>query len=314
MTGYDIIGDIHGQATKLLSLLDNLGYIYNGYSYYHPEGRKVVFLGDFIDRGNEEKKVIEIVRPMMDSENAYAVMGNHELNAISFHTYNNETGKPNRKHNEKNIRQHKYFLNEYPLGAYETNKVIDWFKTLPLFLELDDANFVHAYWGENYIEDLKGFLEEDNSLTKEGFKEYFNRGSKVNDAVERILKGPEFKLPKGLLAFDALDNSYETTRDKWWGKNIKTYFDAATDTISEEAKQYKIDPSIKDKFNVVIGNKKLFFGHYWFKGEPEPLQDNIACLDYSACVGDNPLIAYRLNDNEKQKELSTNNFVKGLTF
>lgn len=36
----------------------------------------------------------------------------------------------------------------------------------------------------------------------------------------------------------------------------------------------------------------VFFGHYWLWGEPAPLADNVACLDYSVARG-GPLLAYR---------------------
>ena len=47
---YDLIGDIHGHATELKQLLQKLGYTLEEGGYRHPE-RKVIFLGDFIDRG-----------------------------------------------------------------------------------------------------------------------------------------------------------------------------------------------------------------------------------------------------------------------
>ncbi len=44
--------------------------------------RKVIFLGDFIDRGPKIRQVLEIVRPMIEGGKALTVMGNHELNAL----------------------------------------------------------------------------------------------------------------------------------------------------------------------------------------------------------------------------------------
>jgi len=313
MTGYDIVGDIHGQGDKLLSLLDNLGYQNIGGTYKHPEDRKIIFLGDFVDRGSNQKLVIDIARTMVESGNAYAVMGNHELNAIAFHTYNNETGEPNRTHSEKNIRQHKDFLKEFPIGSPETEEVINWFKTLPLFIELDNACFIHAYWNKHLIEDIKPYLNDNNSLTDDGFSEYFKNGSKVYNAVDKLLKGIELKLPEGLICYDGLGNSYNSSRYKWWDKNIKTFFDAATDRMSEEAKNYKIENYGDVPVIPSMPNKNIFFGHYWFKGEPALLEDNIVCLDYSACVGNNPLVAYRLNKTDMSQKLNTTRFVKSHT-
>lgn len=51
----DFIGDIHGHTVELASLLIKLGYNNNKGYFSHPEGRKVVFVGDFIDRGLQIK-------------------------------------------------------------------------------------------------------------------------------------------------------------------------------------------------------------------------------------------------------------------
>jgi len=48
MMKYDIIGDIHGHAAELKQLLGKLGNENKNGCYRHPEGRQVIFLGDFI--------------------------------------------------------------------------------------------------------------------------------------------------------------------------------------------------------------------------------------------------------------------------
>ena len=47
----DVIGDIRGECGTLCELLDRLGYDGNG---AHPEGRRLVFVGDLIDRGGPD--------------------------------------------------------------------------------------------------------------------------------------------------------------------------------------------------------------------------------------------------------------------
>ena len=54
-SGYDIIGDIHGHGDELTALLKKLGYVHNGVCHVSPEGRQVLFLGDFIDRGPQQR-------------------------------------------------------------------------------------------------------------------------------------------------------------------------------------------------------------------------------------------------------------------
>ena len=71
MTHYDIIGDIHGHATELKELLLKLGYRQCGYGFRHDE-RQIIFVGDFIDRGPEIAKVIEIARATVEDGYGHA--------------------------------------------------------------------------------------------------------------------------------------------------------------------------------------------------------------------------------------------------
>jgi hypothetical protein len=82
---YDIIGDIHGQAFKLESLLDKLGYWNTSGAWRHP-GRTAVFGGNLIDRGPHQFRSIELVRRVIEDGAARAVLGKHEFNAIARHT------------------------------------------------------------------------------------------------------------------------------------------------------------------------------------------------------------------------------------
>ena len=74
---FDIIGDIHGCCDELELLLEKLGYQKGDY-YYHPEGRKAVFLGDLVDRGARILDTVNLVRKMVNSGTALCVPGNHE--------------------------------------------------------------------------------------------------------------------------------------------------------------------------------------------------------------------------------------------
>ncbi|MDQ1025525.1 protein phosphatase [Streptomyces umbrinus] len=75
LTGpFDIIGDIHGCASELESLLGKLGYA----DGVHPEGRTAVFVGDLVDRGPDTPGVLRRVMSMVGSGAALCVPGNHE--------------------------------------------------------------------------------------------------------------------------------------------------------------------------------------------------------------------------------------------
>ena len=74
---YDFLGDIHGHCTELEQLLSKLGYKQKAGTWQHPS-RKVIFVGDYIDRGPQIRETLAIVRSMTESGNAIALMGNHE--------------------------------------------------------------------------------------------------------------------------------------------------------------------------------------------------------------------------------------------
>ncbi|MDE5737106.1 MAG: polynucleotide kinase-phosphatase [Oscillospiraceae bacterium] len=80
----DMIGDIHGCGQELRLLLEKLGYVLQDGCYSHPEGRKVAFLGDFCDRGNENVNVLKIAMSMVKSGNAIAVAGNHDAKLVKY--------------------------------------------------------------------------------------------------------------------------------------------------------------------------------------------------------------------------------------
>jgi protein phosphatase len=79
---FDIIGDVHGCADELETLLTNLGYAvdWNGkaVTVVPPEGRRAIFVGDLVDRGPRSPDVLRIARHMVDSGAALAVVGNHD--------------------------------------------------------------------------------------------------------------------------------------------------------------------------------------------------------------------------------------------
>ena len=139
--GYDIIGDIHGQFEKLESVLTRLGYRQRQGAWRHPE-RSAIFVGDFIDRGTRGVETVQTVRAMVDAGSALAVMGNHELNAIAWHTPDprdpGEYLRPRLREpwGAKNRRQHKDFLAQVEDDAAMHAELVCWFLTLPLWLDL----------------------------------------------------------------------------------------------------------------------------------------------------------------------------------
>ena len=75
---FDIIGDVHGCHVELLALLEQLGYDTSADPIVHPGGRRVVFLGDLVDRGPGVAEVLDVAMSMVDAGSALCILGNHE--------------------------------------------------------------------------------------------------------------------------------------------------------------------------------------------------------------------------------------------
>ena len=288
----DFIGDIHGHADKLEELLVKLGYVKNHRGYSHPD-RKALFVGDYIDRGPKIRETLEIVKAMVDSNNAIALMGNHEYNALCFHFQETEGGHL-RKHLIKNIIQHYETLKQFQNRQTEYEDYLDWFKTLPLYYETDKFRAVHACWDNNIIRYLRETLVNDR-LTDELIYKSIIKGTKLNEAIDQTLKGKEMKIPDGLHFTDKDGTTRTEIRIKWWENPFEMTYKSISVEPIENLPELQIEVSeLKSNEFYQSEDKKVFFGHYWLKGEPSLYKANICCLDYSVAKG-GKLVAYRLD-------------------
>lgn len=296
---YDIIGDIHGYAESLEQLLSKLNYIRINGVYQNPH-RKVVFLGDFIDRGPKIRETLHIVKDMVDAGHALAVMGNHEYNAVCFHTKNKHQGGYYRDHSLKEIEQHLETLKQFKHFQTEWNDFLNWFRHLPMFLELPEFNAVHAYWNPNHISWLKvNYHPEKEGLTDEFLALCNDDGGEYNKkneciVVDETLKGPEMPLPNDLFMIDKEGVKRKECRLKWWAPSKKTWGESLMECPDSEKNQLMIDQKYTGIFTA---DKPVFFGHYWLKGTPEEENKWAICLDYSIAKH-GKLVAYQFDQKK----------------
>jgi len=295
----DFIGDIHGYADHLEKLLKLLQYDKINGAYKHPE-RMVLFVGDYIDRGADSPRVVNIVRNMVDAGSAVALCGNHEFNAICFNTMSKNGFI--RPHLIKNFKQHSETLIQYLGKQSEYNDAIEWFKTLPLFIETKSFRAVHATWDNSSIKYLSTNLQQ-GTLSPEQYLEFSNEESQLFKAVEITCKGKEAQLPKGISFFDKDGTERYDIRLKWWqnpeGLTVKEMSVIENLELGNEL----FDAGNMDYYKE--NEKPVFFGHYWLKGKPKIFGDNICCLDFSVAKGGH-LVAYRYSG---EKKLSNQNLV-----
>lgn len=299
---FDIIPDIHGQAGKLDALLGTLGWVRSpaGWRNDHPS-REIVFLGDFIDRGPDNRRVLSTVRSLVDSGKARALLGNHELNAVHFHTETEGVERHYlRSHTEKNVRQHRTFLNEFPVGAAETRAVIDWFKSLPLYLETLEFRAVHACWNDEVIGQLAD-VTRAGVLSEEQWRSAAREGEAIFKWTETTTKGPEVKPDDDFRFFDKDGNERHHVRVKWWQNGPASWPDIAMSVPDSTQLPTSPVPGELIQQAYPATAKPVFFGHYWLTGDPILQAPNALCLDYSAGK-DGPLLAYRWSPGELSLE------------
>ena len=303
MNQFDLIGDIHGQSDKLKELLSRLGYRPQSGSWRHAEGRRVVFLGDYIDRGPGVREALQIVRGMAEAGDALAIMGNHEYNAICYATSDGAGGWL-RDHGDKNTNQLAETLAQFADREAEWAQWLGWFKQLPLALDLGGIRAVHACWDARRFKLVNGRKLTDEAFLRVAAK----KRTPEHRAVENLLKGPELSLPEGCFVMDKGGVPRRSIRVRWWAlEETMTIGELAmppgslVDGRSPEAWRIRNLPGYDS------GEKPVFFGHYWLAPDAAkaPLAVNVACLDFSAASG-GPLVAYRW---EGEKELRESGFI-----
>jgi hypothetical protein len=298
---YDLIGDIHGHADALEKLLQKLGYQQVNGIYRHPE-RQVIFLGDFIDRGPKIREVLSIVRPMVEQGQALAVMGNHELNALAYHTEDPELpGQHLRVRNVMHIQQHEQTIRQ--LLSDELHDHLNWFRTLPMWLELDGLRVVHACWDQQAIESISEFNKHSSGINTEYLKEACKKQGSLYQHVEVVLKGKEARLPEGSIFHDKDGHKRNDVRTRWYlPAQGQTYRSYAFQNDPVDCDLALNDEAVAQASPYPDNAKPVFIGHYWQSAErPKILASNVACLDYSVAKG-GFLCAYRWSGEQKLRD------------
>lgn len=282
---YDIIGDIHGCASALEALLVDLGYREHGLVFRHPGGRKVVFLGDYIDGGPEIRRSLQIVRGMTDAGQALAILGNHEVNALRYHTRGLD-GKWLRGHWGALKKQHLATLDQLADPApSEWREWMHWFAGLPLWLDLGDMRAVHACWAPGSIAALDGHGRIEGTW----LARHSNKNTLAYEHISRLVNGLEARLPNGEFFVTHEGSRRNNFRIKWWeslaGKSCRDAVFPANPSISDSPIQI---PDHEPPYP--LDAPPVFFGHYAMIAEKViPLRSNVACVDCGAgkggCIG-----------------------------
>ncbi len=304
---FDFIGDIHGHLKPLIALLERLGYKEQDGIYFHPS-RQAFFLGDFIDRGPDSAGVVRLVRRMVEANQALAIMGNHEWNAIQYHTAS-ISGQFLRPRSAKNRKQHIRTLESYECEEDSISPALAndlrWFHSLPLFHEGQGFRAVHATWNENEIAALKKSFP-DGIVNSSFVARAAEKESDEYRITDVLLKGQEMDLPESLHFQDKDGNRRTSARIKWW-KNSPTLDNPSSGSAEEflflpAAQTWQPESLPFHSFpGYSISEAPVFFGHYWKQFPPSLEARNVCCLDYSVARNGH-LMAYRWDGEQSLSE------------
>lgn len=152
----DVVGDVHGEIRAMMVLLWKLGYDRRG---NHPQGRRLVFVGDLGDRGPDSPAVVEWVRDRILEGKAQSVLGNHDFNALwASH------GGPMKTELSWLFDESRPFdyrgkrVPQVLVRGRTRDDILSFFDTLPIALERDGElplRVVHACWEADAIERIR---------------------------------------------------------------------------------------------------------------------------------------------------------------
>lgn len=325
--GFDVIGDVHGCANSLRQLLDKLGYSKRAGVYQHAR-RQAIFLGDIIDRGPRIREALHLVRDMVERGSAQLLLGNHELNALAYHTpvpserpdgssdLSCDSNLPCdssrasatgylRAHTPSHNRQIAETLQQFANYPNEWAAFRQWFMTLPLFGQWRHPGTgqlfraVHACWDAPLIDAHRvGYGEGINAqfLTRA-----YRQDTLESLVRRRLTSGVDLPLPEGMSMRSSDGYIRRAFRAKFWDNPATTYAELLfqPDPLPEAVANMTISAQHRAQIaSYPRAAPPLFVGHYWLTGRPQPLADNLACVDYSA-VKFGRLAAYQM-DGEAQ--------------
>ena len=150
---YYCFPDIHGMNKLLQKALQ---FVYK----HNPEGGKIIFLGDYIDRGPENLKVLETVMSPPESWDFICLKGNHEEMLVDAYRqgggfYHIPTARELAGLSMDDIP---YYDDPAIIEGIDP-KVIEWMDNLKLF-HIEDKNvFAHAYYNDKFLPEYQSTHE-----------------------------------------------------------------------------------------------------------------------------------------------------------
>lgn len=276
-SGFDFIGDLHGQWKRARALLSRLGYRRRDGIFRHA-GRKAVFLGDILNRGPHVADTVRMVWEMEQAGSALCLLGNHEF-WTWWHERRVRAGLPSFLP-QKTLDAIARSRASFGKSGREWERLLRWIERLPVVFNArlpggECAFGVHACLDIAAATRIKNnrILAIDALTTNPGVRFY---------ALMSLIEGPAF-FPPG---------SEKAARIRWWLSRLPESMAEAAFTARALPERPSPPPSLRSKLHPLLpGHPPVFFGHYGFPKPARPILPNAACLDLGAGQG-GPVAAY----------------------
>jgi serine/threonine protein phosphatase 1 len=142
---YYCFPDIHGRSDLLK---DALSFVYHN----NPEGGKIIFLGDYIDRGPDNLGVLQIVMNPPEGWDFVTLMGNHEGMFIDSYLRQTPFYDINAAKDIAGLSRDDFIL-QGDLRRSIDRSIIEWMQNLKL-CHIEDKNvFAHAFYDDDWAPD-----------------------------------------------------------------------------------------------------------------------------------------------------------------
>lgn len=266
----DIVGDIHGEIDALKNLLSELGYDLNGSS---ARNRKLVFVGDFCDRGPDSPGVIKIVQKLVSSGTAVAVLGNHEINALTGEAKDGSGWFFDARY-ASDLPHYAPFKK---VEEAEKPNILRFLNSLPIALERDDIRIVHAAWDQKKIDQIRDLPVGQIKSYHDTWNRKIYDDAKRSGLFERFLAEKE----KWKLEIESEDNpppflhalaDYETLQHVHNPVKVLTSgVEARTQRAFFSGNRWRFSDRLP-WWNDYDHDIPVVIGHYWRLFNPKPNQ------------------------------------------
>jgi hypothetical protein len=200
---FDVVGDVHGMLATFRALLERLGYRKTEGRWRAPHGRRLMQVGDLLDRGPDPLGAAELMEELVRDGVGEHVLGNHEYNAVAwFHGV--------RRRVDSNRRSFHPTLEQIHAAPERWRRVEAFLRTRPLWLETGGVRFVHAAFDAEECASLPSDLGDSATVRRT------RSDHRVRDAIEFVLKGPEEDVREAFV--DPNGITRRRRRIAWWDR------------------------------------------------------------------------------------------------